>query len=298
MSELDESAPLELAGPAGDAGAGRGPEVGERGPAGFAEQAAGAGDSVLQGAGDAAGKAESVGGEGLQEAGKLAGEAQSAGREGLQEAGKLAGGAESAGREGLQEAGKLAGEAQSAGGAALQKAGDVAGAGDHLLSGGGRDDGPAAETGESGPAGHAETGPAGKTDSPGGADRGDGARAMAQVDAARAAGQLSGLDMVQPTDAGSWDNGWSGDGWNADAVLETGESGPAGSLAEAITEIARASVEVAAEGGDPDDAAGSSGDSAQVASSRSGMIGQEAALDRLEQNLSPADLTQRKGQGR
>ncbi len=126
MSELYESSPVETGGLAGDSGSGRGPEVGESGPAGVAEPAAGAGDKALQGAGDVAGQAGSAGREGLQEAGKLTGDAQATGGESLQEAGKLADGAQAAGSGGLQEAGKLSEGAQAAGRDGLQEAGRVA----------------------------------------------------------------------------------------------------------------------------------------------------------------------------
>jgi hypothetical protein len=206
MSELDETPNVETAGSAGDSGAWRGPEVGESGPAGVAEWAAGAIDNVIRDAGEVANKAEAVGSEGLTEVGKLAGEAASAGTEGLQKAGDIAGTVAADAGKALSEAGNIASAAESDGAKVLEDVGAAVsdtGAGDNFLSVG-WDAGVSAETGESGPAGPVE--------------------------------QF----------AESWDNVLTGGGWNTGAALETGESGPAAESWETAVEVVGESLEVAA----------------------------------------------------
>ena len=241
MSELDESPNVETAGSAGDSGAWRGPEVGESGPAGVAEWAAGATDNVIRDAGEVANKAEAVGSEGLTEVGKLAGEAASAGTEGLQKAGDIAGTVAADAGQALGEAGNIASAAEADGAKVLEDVGAAAGKLESEVVG-------------------------------------DMDRAMAQVDAAWDAGQPQGLDMVQASDTGagdnflsvgwdagvsaetgesgpagpveqfaeSWDNVLTGGGWNTGAPLETGESGPAAESWETAVEVVGESLEVAA----------------------------------------------------
>ena len=214
MSELDEPSIVETASSAGDSGVGRGPEVGESGPAGVAESAMRAVDSVLRDAGEVAAKAEALGSGGLTEAGRLAGEAASAGAEGLEKAGGIAGTIEADAGKALSEAGKIASAVEADGATALEgvgSAGSDTWAGDNFLSVG-WDAGAPAETGESGPGGSVE-------------------------------------HMVQASDTGSWDNVLTGGGWNAGAPLETGESGPAAESWEAAVEVVGESLEVAAEEG-------------------------------------------------
>lgn len=294
MSELDESSNLEMSGPAGDSGAGRGPEVGESGPAGVAESAAEAIDHVLRDAGEVASKAAAVGREGLTEVGKLAGEAESAGVEGLRKAGDIAGAGEADAGKAFEAAGKFAGVVAADGAKALEDVGAAAGklesVGSFLSVG--WDAGAAAETGESGPAGPLE-----QFDAPGSAAPGAMERAIGQVDAVWDAGQLQGLDMVQAADTGSWDNVLAGGGWNTGAALETGESGPAESLETAV-EVLGESLEVAAEEGAAEATEESSGDSARVASSRSVFTWEAASLDRLADNLPQADRARDEGRGR
>ena len=323
MSEFYESASAETAGSAGESGSGQRPEVGESGPAGVAESAPGA-DKALQEAGDLARKTESAGGAGLQDAGRLAGDAQAAGGDALQWAGDAGGAVEADAGHVLSEAGTVARTAEGDGAKALEDAGTAtgklessaaggmeqamglvdaakesgqlsgldaiaiadAGGGDNPWSGGGWGAEPAAETGESGPAGHQET------------EGGNLAQAMGLVDAAKESGQLSGLDAIAIADAGNWSNPWSGGG-DGGAPPETGESGPAGVSVDVTTEVLE-SVEVTEEAGETgtDGAAEPAGGGARPASDRSWIPGGEASPDRLERGLPSADLAQKKGRGR
>ncbi len=209
MSELDEPSIVEMASSAGDSGVGRGPEVGESGPAGVAESAVRAVDNVLKDAGEVAAKAEAIGSGGLTEAGRLAGEAASAGAEGLEKAGGIAGTIEADAGKALSEAGNIASAVEADGAKALEGVG-AAGSDTwaNFLSVG-WDAGAPAETGESGPGGPVE-------------------------------------QMVQASDTESWDDVLTGGGWNAGASLETGESGPTVGSWETAVEVVGESLEVAA----------------------------------------------------
>ncbi len=213
MSEQSDSTPIETATSADDPAVAHAPEVGESGPAGPAEQLQGADDSILQEAGNIAGKAETDGTALLQETGDIAAKAETDGTALLQETGDI-----------VRELGTVSDDA-------LGSVGDISREletdADRMLSDGDWNPGAPPEVGESGPASPVEQ-PGESSDSisltvidiidtvpaepgelgPAPVDHlvSDMERAMAQVDAAMADGQLSGLDQIPlsgTTDASS-----------------------------------------------------------------------------------------------